>query len=87
MTNIYVMLEISAMRAIVFNTNQSSIPEVTILTINVTQIYVSTIYFILKQGYMFRLEVIFRPLQHFRYQMLCPLWGPIVFTFVEHILV
>ena len=25
--------------------------------INVTQIYVSTIYFILKQGYMFRLEV------------------------------
>ena len=27
------------------------------LTINVTQIYVSTIYFILKQGYMFRLKV------------------------------
>jgi len=27
------------------------------LTINVTQIYVSRIYFILKQGYMFRLEV------------------------------
>jgi len=26
-------------------------------SINVTQIYVSTIYFILKQGYMFRLEV------------------------------
>jgi uncharacterized SAM-binding protein YcdF (DUF218 family) len=27
------------------------------LLITVTQIYVSTIYFILKQGYMFRLEV------------------------------
>ena len=26
-------------------------------SIKVTQIYVSTIYFILKQGYMFRLEV------------------------------
>jgi len=26
-------------------------------SINVTQIYVSTIYVILKQGYMFRLEV------------------------------
>ena len=29
--------------------------------------------------------VIFRPIQHFRYQMLCPLWDPIVFTVVEHI--
>ena len=28
-----------------------------IQTLNVTQIYLSTIYFILKQGYMFRLEV------------------------------
>jgi len=63
-------------------------------SINVTQIYVSTIYFILKQGLFlskvtcFDLKlVILRPLQHFRYKMLCPLWDPIVFTFVEYILV
>jgi len=31
--------------------------------------------------------VIFRSLQHFRYQMLCLLWDPIVFIFVEYILV
>jgi len=31
--------------------------------------------------------VIFRPLQHFHYQTLCPLWDPIVFTVVEYILV
>ena len=34
---------------------------------------------------MFRLKVIFRPLQHFRYHMLCPIWDPIVFTIVEYI--
>jgi len=56
--------------------------------INVTQIYVSTIYFILKQGYMFRLKVSHLQVPtSFRYQMLCSLWHPIVFTFVEYILV
>ena len=63
-------------------------------SINVTQIYVSTIYFILKKGlflskakcFNYKL-VIFWPLQHFRYQMHCPLRDPIVFTLVEYILV
>ena len=30
-------------------------------------------------------QVIFRPVQYFRYQMLCPLWDPIVFTILENI--
>jgi len=36
---------------------------------------------------MFRLNVshLQAPIQ-FRYQMLCPLWDPIVFTFVDYLL-
>ena len=33
---------------------------------------------------MFRLKVIFRPLQHFSYHMLCPLWDPIVLPKSPH---
>ena len=36
---------------------RSTIRQRTHISINVTQIYVSTIYFIVKQGYMFRLNV------------------------------
>ena len=54
-------------------------------SINVTQ-YTSAKFFILKQGYMFRLEVShLQALTTFRYQMLCPLWDPVVFTVVEYI--
>ena len=58
-------------------------------SVNITQIYVGTICFILEQGYMFRPEVSHLQVLNniFRYQMLCPLWDPIVFTVVECILV
>ena len=47
-------------------------------------VHVCTVFFILKQGYMFQLKGShFQALTTFRYQMLCPLWDPIVFTIVE----
>ena len=48
--------------------------------ISSTQTYISTIYVFYSMAACFdEMLVIFRP-QHLLYQMICPLWDPIVFT-------